>query len=433
MKNRYFKLKWINVLLSVVVLVMTLIFTDMVALADKPSDDLKDQKDKTEQDRDDNQQQLDATNSTIYELAAEQEDVDSQIEEATSALTQVLAEMEVIDGEIKETESAIVIATDDLNAAIELEQEQYDSMKIRIKYLYETGNTDLLSIYMESGSISEALTKADYVEDLYRYDREMLQTYKDTVDTVKMLKEDLESKEAELLELQAEYEEESQNMESVIDELKALSDDYSSQIASAKAQASAYAALIAEQNAQIKDLEAKVQAAEAAEAEEARKKAEEEAKKQAAAIAEASETAEEGEAVATVTTTNNVTYDTTPIYNNGGSDLGKSIASYGCQFIGNPYVAGGTSLTNGADCSGFVMSVYKEFGYSLPRSSYDQRSVGREVSYQDAQPGDIICYAGHVGIYIGNGQIVHASTPSGGIKIGSATFRQIITVRRVVG
>jgi len=431
MKNKYFKLKWINVIISLVVLIMTLAFNDLVALAEKPSDDLKDQKDKTEQDRDENQQQLDATNNTIYALAAEQEDIDSQIEETTSALTQVLAEMEVIDGEIIETESAIEIATDDLNAAIESEQEQYESMKIRIKYLYETGETDLLSIYMESGSISEALTKADYVEDLYRYDREMLQNYKDTVATVQSLKETLETEEAELLELQAQYQEESDNMESVIEELKALSDDYASQIAVAQAQASSYAALIAEQNAQIKQLEEQVQVAEAAEAEEARRKAEEEARKQTEAVAAAQET-EEGEVVATVTTTNNVTYDATPIYNNGGSDLGKAIAAYGCKFIGNPYVAGGTSLTNGADCSGFTMSVYKEFGYSLPRNSYDQRNVGREVPYSEAQPGDIICYAGHVGIYIGNGQIVHASTPQGGIKIGSATFRQIITVRRVV-
>lgn len=420
-------------LLSVSILVVTLVFTDLVALADKPSDDLKDQKDKTEKERDENQQQLDATNGTIYALTAEQEDIDSQIEETTSALTQVLAEMEVIDGEIQDTEAAITVATDDLNAAIELEREQYDSMKIRIKYLYETGNTDLLSIYMESGSISDALTKADYVEDLYKYDREMLEEYQNTVATVQTLKETLEAKEDELLELQEQYQEESDNMEEVIEELKGISDDYAAQISIAKAQATSYANLIAEQNAEIKKLDADVKAAEALEAEEARKRAEEEAKKQAEAVAEAAENAEEGQAVATVTTTNNVTYDTTPIYNNGGSDIGKSIAAYGCQFIGNPYVAGGTSLEHGADCSGFVMSVYKNFGYNLPRSSSDQRSVGREVPYSEAQPGDIICYAGHVAIYIGNGQIVHASTPKGGIKIGSATFRQIITVRRVVG
>ena len=116
----------------------------------------------------------------------------------------------------------------------------------------------------------------------------------------------------------------------------------------------------------------------------------------------------------------------------GGGGKGQQIADFACQFIGNPYVAGGTSLTNGADCSGFVMSVFKEYGISLPRSSYAQSTVGTGVSYSEAKPGDVIYYGGHVGIYIGNGQIVHASTERTGIKITSATYRNIITVRRIV-
>ena len=104
--------------------------------------------------------------------------------------------------------------------------------------------------------------------------------------------------------------------------------------------------------------------------------------------------------------------------------------------MGNPYVMGGTSLTGGADCSGFVYRVYADFGYSLPRTSYQQETAGVGVSYESAQPGDIICYTGHVGIYIGNGQIVHASNsapyPAGGIKISNATYRSIVAVRRIV-
>ena len=116
----------------------------------------------------------------------------------------------------------------------------------------------------------------------------------------------------------------------------------------------------------------------------------------------------------------------------GDSAKGKEIANFACNYVGNPYVAGGTSLTNGADCSGFVYAVYKNFGYSLPRNSYSQSTYGREVSYSEAQPGDIIYYGGHVGIYIGGGQIVHASTPATGIKISNALYRSIITVRRIV-
>ncbi len=110
---------------------------------------------------------------------------------------------------------------------------------------------------------------------------------------------------------------------------------------------------------------------------------------------------------------------------------GQAIADYACQFIGNPYVWGGTSLTNGADCSGFVQSVFAQFGISLPRTSYDQRGVGVAVSYDQAMPGDIICYDGHVGIYIGDGQIVNAQNPAQGIGISPAGYTTILSVRRV--
>ena len=116
----------------------------------------------------------------------------------------------------------------------------------------------------------------------------------------------------------------------------------------------------------------------------------------------------------------------------GESALGQSVASYACQFVGNPYVYGGTSLTNGADCSGFVMSVYANFGVSLPHSSSGDRSVGTAVDgLANAQPGDIICYSGHVAIYIGNGQIVHASTAKTGIKISDVNYRTPLGVRRI--
>lgn len=111
---------------------------------------------------------------------------------------------------------------------------------------------------------------------------------------------------------------------------------------------------------------------------------------------------------------------------------GQAVVDYACQFIGNPYVWGGTSLTNGADCSGFVQSVYAHFGVSLPRTSGEMRSAGRAVSYSEAIPGDIICYDGHVGIYMGDGQIVNAINSRKGIGILPATYTNIITVRRLL-
>ena len=117
-----------------------------------------------------------------------------------------------------------------------------------------------------------------------------------------------------------------------------------------------------------------------------------------------------------------------------GSAAGRQVASFAQQFIGNPYVYGGTSLTNGADCSGFVMAVYEHFGVSLPHSSaqlaHEGTGVGTDLN--NAQPGDLICYSGHVGIYIGNGKIVHASTEETGIKISNADYKTIRSIRRIL-
>lgn len=161
--------------------------------------------------------------------------------------------------------------------------------------------------------------------------------------------------------------------------------------------------------------------------EEAARLAKEEAARKAAAAAAAAKAASKAADTANQTAASTETSYSAP----AGSD-GAAVVAYASQFVGNPYKYGGTSLTNGTDCSGFVMSVYAAFGVSLPHSSKSMRTVGYGVGTDEMQPGDIICYSGHVGIYAGNDTIVHASTPSTGIKYTSpANYKTILAVRRI--
>jgi cell wall-associated NlpC family hydrolase len=167
---------------------------------------------------------------------------------------------------------------------------------------------------------------------------------------------------------------------------------------------------------------------------EAESKAEEEARlaKEAEERRKAREAASASRTTAAATTTASTSAATTTYTVGEGSELGVAVAEYALQFVGNPYKWGGTSLTNGADCSGFVLSVYANFGVSLPHSSTSDRSQGYAVdSLDNAQPGDLICYSGHVALYIGNGQIVHASSKKTGIIVSSATYSKILAIRRI--
>ena len=384
-----------------------------------------------------NQSQLNDVNRQISGYKGAQADIGDQIDQLDAEMVSLLTDINLIEDAIAEKEADIAETQVAYDAAVADKDEQYESMKIRIRFMYEQGDASYLQIFLNTHNMSDMVNKAHYVEQLYEYDRNLLARYEATVQQVAELQDTLEEEKSELETSKAELKDEQQYVQEVLDQKQQEYDNYTVVLAKAKQEAAAYTAKIKQETAQIKKLEEEERKRK--EEEERKRKEEEERQRQAALLANQesqgnSESESQSDDSSKTEETSSESSSTTqaPAPSSSGGGKGQQVADYACKFIGNPYVAGGTSLTNGADCSGFVMAVYQAFGISLPRSSYAQAGVGTAVSYSEAKPGDIIYYGGHVGIYIGNGQIVHASTERTGIKITAATYRSIITVRRIV-
>ena len=423
-------------------------------------------------------QQLDATYARMNALWEQKQQLESQIDSLNSDLVNVMVSIQTLENDIASKEAEIEKTQGDLTKAQNAKDKQYSSMKKRIQYLYEKGgNNAWFQMMLNADNLADLLTRAEYTQQMYEQDRESLQKYARTIEEVQKLEDQYEQEKADFETMKQEYEAQQSNLQYQLDVTRANSADCKNEIAYAQQQATKYANLLAEQQAEIEQLEAERIAAE----EEARRQAEAEAAAAAAAAQEAEESQsdesyddyseddsedysdssdtdvqydEDGDVVSgssdsssdyeydeygnVIDSDNTVDYDSysessSSSSSSSSSGSGSSVVNYATQFVGNPYVWGGTSLTNGADCSGFVQSVYSNFGVSLPRTSYEQQNAGTEVSYADAQPGDLICYGGHVAIYMGNGQIVHASNSRDGIKISdNAAYRTITSVRRLV-
>lgn len=361
---------------------------------------------------------LDNANADIENIQSQQQELQSQIDALDADLVNIIMNLDILEGELSDKQTELDNVTAQLAQAQEDEQNQYDAMKKRIVYMYENGDDSYIEALVGATDFSDLLNRLEYAQQIYDYDRNLLTQYQETVQQVADLKSQVETEKAELEEVQQSYQEQQASYESMIAEKQSQMSDFDTQLASAQSLAAQYKATVDEQNEIIRQ-------------------------EQAAAAAAAAQNNNKGNNTITANNNNgsNTGGDSTTGGSTGGGGLnpsfstsvsGSDVVSYACQFIGNPYVWGGESLTNGADCSGFIKSVYANFGISLPHSSVALQRAGSEVSYENAQPGDIVCYAGHVAIYMGGGQIVHASSPSTGIKTGSATYRSIISVRRVL-
>ena len=356
------------------------------------------------------QSNLNSVNSQIDSIKSQQSALQSQINQVDSELVQVLVDLDVVAGEIENKKVELAQAEADLETAKAKEAEQYGSMKERIRYMYENGDSSFLDALVGAQNFADVLNKVENFSKVYDYDRNLLVEYQNTKTEVANLVAQVEEEKQELEENQATYQEQQQQLETLKAEKSSQMDNFGSKLAEAQSLAAQYKQTIDQQNAII---------------------AQELAAAQTVRVTAGASSVANNSSAASSNKKNNTTSSNSGSASTG-SGSGSAVVNYACQLVGNPYVWGGTSLTNGADCSGFIMSVYAHFGVSLPHSSSAMRGVGREVSVSDMQPGDIVCYSGHVAIYMGGGQIVHASSPSTGIKIsGNVHYKTILTVRRI--
>lgn len=413
-------------------LIFAMAATQILPVSAARKDDVQAQKSET-------QNKLSEAEARANSLEEQKGAIMGQISSSEQELVDVLSQIDILAGEITDKEAEIEKTKEDLVQAEQDRDEQYEAMKKRIQYMYENGGSDAWAqILLESDSIASMLSKVENTEKMYAYDRAELKEMKEAVQEVKDLETKLENEKSELEIAKEEQEGMKGSLQTKIEDLKANASDYEAQIANVKAQAEQYKNLIAQQTAELEQIQAQ---------EEAARKEQEKQQKEA----------EQNKNNNNNNNSNNNSNNNKPSNNNSGNTnnkpssnkpsngggsskpeaekpskpstpstpsyngaTGEAVVAYAKQFIGNPYVYGGNSLTNGIDCSGFTQQIYGHFGYSLPRTSGAQASSGVRIDYSQHRAGDLIVYPGHVAILTGDGGIVHASNsapyPKGGIK-----------------
>lgn len=334
----------------------------------------------------------------MKKLKTEQAGILGQMNDVQAEIIELVASIDAIKDEISSAEDELARLKVELEVAIETENRQYEAMKLRIKYMYERGDTALVEAILGATSMADLLNQVEYFEEMYSYDRKLLISYQETKIKTQELKDDVETELVELNEMKESLEGEESALQKVMARLESENSDYAAQLQAALNAADQYKSIISQQAAIIAQIEAEED--------------DDDDDPSGDDDDDSDDSADPG-------------YST----NVSPSDL----IAYAKTFVGNPYVWGGTDPHTGADCSGFIQYVYAHFGIRIPRTSYEQRSCGKRVSYSNMKVGDIICYSGHVALYAGNGQILHARNERAGIGITSnPRYRKIITIRRVL-
>lgn len=367
-----------------------------------------------------------APQDEVKSLESQKSQAEAQAASVNQDLVDLLVEYEALQQDMKNQEKKIDQAGKDLEDAEEKEKQQYEDMKLRIKYMYENGEGSFISVLVSATDFTDFVNKAEYVQKVNKYDRDMLDEYVATKNEIKDLKLDLEAGQGDMEVMAQDMESQKTNLQSTLTQMEEQIADFDTQLAAAKEEAAAQLQEMG--NGNDGDTSA--------------------ADNVIQSVAENNGGGDSDSSSSNDKPSNNKPSNSKPSGSTsskpsggssssskpGNASLGQQIANKGCEYIGNKYVYGGNSLTNGIDCSGFVQQIHAKFGISTPRTSSAIRSGGKAVAYADRMPGDVICYSGHVAIYIGNNTIVHASNskpyPAGGIKTSSIGYRTVLAVRR---
>lgn len=360
-------------------------------------------------------------------------------------LVRLLALKDILESDMEELKTQIQRADRDYRQAEEKRQRQYDILKKRIQFLYEEEDITYLDILLKAKNIGDVVSQTEYFRQLYEYDQEIIQRYEKLKQEAAGKKELLEEKQSQLEVMEEENESQQKELEGFIEARKTESSSFALELEEAQARAAQAAGEVIRKTEEIRILRARQEEERIRQEKERIRQEQESAGREPGSAGQASGAAgrepgaagwEPGAAGrepggAGRESGGAGTASGRPVKSIGGTEFGRNVADYALQFVGNPYVYGGTSLTGGTDCSGYTQSVYRHFGVSIPRTSGEQAGFGREIPYEEMEPGDLVCYSGHVAMYIGGGRIVHASSRKEGIKVSNdPAYRTIVSIRR---